>query len=152
MWTPGTWIVFSLQNGQGESNQVEMLCGSWGCSALCIRWWPQGPLSFSKESSWAVISMASGHCSPSLAPASGFEVIWVRSKLNGSCSSFCLWLNAFVPLVFVTGNIIRAFFVPMRLGQNQISLPTGCFPFLAKQSLVPGAFQLPKSPCYIPSL
>lgn len=59
-----------------------------------------------------------------------------------------LWLNAFVLPVFVTGNIIRALLVPMRLGQNQISLSNCCFPFLAKHSLVPGAFQLPKSPLH----
>lgn len=66
-------------------NQVEVLCGLWGYGALCISWCPQGPLSFSKGSSWAVINMANSHCSPSLAPASGFEVIVVRHGLNGSC-------------------------------------------------------------------
>lgn len=62
-----------------------------------------------------------------------------------AAAPFSLWLSAFAPPLFVTWNIIRALFVPMRLGQNQISLSNGCYPFLAKYSLVPGAFQLPKS-------
>lgn len=88
---------------------------------------------------------------PFLEPASGFEVIVVRSRLKGSCYSFSPLAECFCSSCVCHWKHYRGL-VLMRLGQNRISLLTGCFPFLAKHLLVPGAFQLPKSPCYIPSL